>query len=423
MKFMSQTNFQKKFYQNAERVMTVCKWIIYAVMLGSVLGIVGALFSYAISYATQARESNPYFLLLLPVSAVLIRLFYHIFHADDDQGTNIVLSAIHSNDEVPLRMSVLIFFSTILSHLSGASVGREGAALQLGGSLGAWFGRIFNFNAQDKKTMIMCGMSGVFAALFGTPMAAAVFSMEVVSVGIMLYAALLPCVITAYIAHGMATLLAVPTPYYDIIALPDFTLRAGIAALVFGAACGLISMAFCITLRKVEKFAHTAFYNRYLRAFVFGTLLLGGTLCAGSQEYNGAGGGAIALAVLGKPFTWAFLIKILFTAVSIAAGYKGGEIVPSFFIGATFGSLVASLCGANPSLLAAIGIGCVFCGVTNCPLSSLLICFELFGLAAAPYFIISIAISYMVSGYYGLYSGQKIVYSKYKSIFIDTKAV
>ncbi|MBQ7677570.1 MAG: chloride channel protein [Lachnospiraceae bacterium] len=419
---MTHEQFTKKFHQNTERAWTVIKWIIYSCMLGCVLGLVGALFSFAISDVTTARTTQPYFLLLLPVGAVVIRLFYHVFHSDDDRGTNIVLSAIHSNDEVPLRMSVLIFFSTILSHLAGASVGREGAALQLGGSLGAWFGRVFNFNAQDKKTMIMCGMSGVFAALFGTPMAAAVFAMEVVSVGIMHYAALLPCVITAYMAHGLASLLTVPTPHYEIIDLPEFSISIGIAILFFGAACGILSMLFCISLRQVEKFAHNAFYNRYLRAFVCGTLLLAATLVCQTQEFNGAGGDVIAQCMLGAHYKYAFLLKIIFTAVSIAAGYKGGEIVPSFFIGATFGSLIAQMTGANPSLLAAVGIGSVFCGVTNCPLSSLLICFELFGLDAAPYFIISIAISYTVSGYYGLYSGQKIVYSKYKSIFIDTKA-
>ncbi len=416
------TRFQKKIDQNMERAVTVFKWIVYAVMLGSVLGIIGSLFAYLISMVTAARQANPRFLLLLPFGAVVIRLFYHAFHSDDDRGTNIVLSAIHSNDEVPLRMTVLIFFSTILSHLSGASVGREGAALQLGGSLGNWFGRIFNFNPQDKKTMIMCGMSGVFAALFGTPMAAAVFSMEVVSVGIMHYAALLPCVITAYIAHGIAVLLDIPGEHYAILNMPAFNLSTGAVTLFFGAACGLISMLFCICLRKVEKFAHTYIDNRYLRAFICGLLLLAATYVSGDQFYNGAGADAVAAAVSGKIFTYAFLVKMLFTAVSIAAGYKGGEIVPSLFIGATFGSLVASLIGFNPSLMAAVGTGCVFCGVTNCPLSSLLICFELFGLDAAPFFILSIAVSYTVSGYYGLYSGQKIVYSKYKSIYIDTRA-
>lgn len=419
---MNAQRFQKLFHQNTERAVTVIKWITFATMLGSVLGIVGALFSYAIHGVTWMRENNPYWLLLLPVSAIAIRLFYHVFHADDDRGTNIVLSAIHSNDEVPLRMSVLIFFSTVLSHLSGASVGREGAALQLGGSLGSWLGRLFNFNAQDKKTMIMCGMSGVFAALFGTPIAAAVFSMEVVSVGIMHYAALLPCVITSFMAYGIARILNLTPEVYHIMNLPAFNLRHGIITLFFGALCGLLSMLFCISLRQIERLSHELFENRYLRAFVLGLLLLGFTLASGSQEYNGAGSTVIALAINGSPFAWAFLAKIIFTSLSIAAGYKGGEIVPSLFIGATFGSMVAPIFGGNPSLCAAIGMGCVFCGVTNCPISSLLICFELFGLDAAPFFIIAIAISYTVSGYYGLYSGQKIVYSKYKSIYIDTRA-
>ncbi|MCR4604588.1 MAG: chloride channel protein [Eubacterium sp.] len=404
-----------------ERVATIARAVVSALFMGTVLGGLGAVFYHAITLATEFRLSHWYVVLLLPVGAVLILLLYHVLHDDNDKGTNLVLASIQSDKDVPFRMSLLIFVSTIFSHFVGASVGREGAALQIGGSVGNYMGRFFSLSKEEKKTLTMIGMSAMFSALFGTPMAAAFFSLEVVSVGIMHYSALLPCVLSAYVARGVARYLGVFSPFYDIGKIPGFE---GISALkVAGLAfvCAIVSILFCMALRHGEKFAKKILKNRYIRAAVLGTIVLVLTFAVGDQTYNGAGADYISQCVAGHPYPFGFIIKIAFTVLSIIAGYKGGEIVPSFFIGASLGSLYGTLISFEPDMCAAIGMGAVFCGVTNCPVTSLLICIELFGFNASLYFLIAIAIAYTFSGYSGLYTSQKIVYSKFHSNFIDKK--
>ncbi len=416
------TRLKHKIEHNSQRAFTTVRWIVFSLLSGVIMGVVGLLFYYGIYFAASFRAENPFCLFLLPFGAVIILLLYRFLHYENDGGTNLVISAIQSNAHIPGRMSVLIFISTIISHLAGASVGREGAALQIGGSLGEYIGGLLKLDEREKKTMIMCGMSAVFAALFGTPMAAAIFSMEVISVGIMHYAALVPCVLASYVAVGLSQLMGITREAYAITYIPEFDVWGGIYSCIFAVAFGLVSMFFCICLRNIEHLAHFFFRNAYVRAFVCGTILLILTFGSGGQMYNGSGINTIEACLKGDHYAFAFLWKIIFTSLSIAAGYKGGEIVPSLFIGASFGSLLASLMGLDTSLAAAVGMGSVFCGVTNCPITSLLLCFEMFGMEASPYFIISISLSYVVSGYYSLYRSQKIVYSKFQSNFIDKKA-
>ena len=418
---MERQRLLHKLKHDTQRMITTIKWVGFSFVVGSLLGVVGAAFYHAIAWATAYRSTHGWVIYLLPFGAVFIALIYHLCRYDDDGGTNLVLSAIHSGDNIPKRMSFLIFISTIISHFCGASVGREGAALQLGGSFGNNIGRLFKFNETDNKTMIMVGMSAVFSALFGTPMAAAVFSMEVVSVGIMHYAALVPCVIASFVARGVASCLGAAAPSYDVLDIPAFGLVTGVKATLLSVACGLVSILFCVALHKTDEWSRVKIENKYFRAFLGGSIVLIMTILVGQQTYNGAGIDFIEDCLTGDTEPFAFLIKIIFTAVCIAAGYKGGEIVPSFFIGASFGCLFGDLMQFSPSLCAAIGMGAVFCGVTNSPITSLLICLELFGFEGAPYYLLAIAFSYMVSGYYGLYRSQKIVYSKYKSNYINKR--
>ncbi|MCR4674722.1 MAG: chloride channel protein [Lachnospiraceae bacterium] len=417
---MDQKILLHKINHNKERMLTTLKWIIFSFIVGIILGIIGAIFYHGIREVTAYRLNHDWVLFLLPFGAILIRLMYHLAHYDNDGGTNLVLSAIHSDDNIPKRMSGLIFVATIFSHFVGASVGREGAALQLGGSIGNSVGKLFRFNDTDKKTMIMVGMSAVFSALFGTPMAAAIFSMEVVSVGIMHYAALVPCVIASFVARGVAAYLGAPNASYVVEEIPAFNLASGLQTAFLAMLCGLVSILFCVSLHQADKWSKKLLKNPYLRAFILGTIVFLLTLLVGNQSYNGAGVDYIEDCMDGNTGTFAFLIKIIFTALCISAGYKGGEIVPSFFIGASFGCLYGSIMGFAPSLCAAIGMGAVFCGVTNSPITAFIICLELFGMEGAPYYLLAIALSYMLSGYYGLYSSQKIVYSKYKSNYINT---
>lgn len=401
------------------RIRLLFTWIVFSILAGIVIGGIATLFYYCMKYATDARERFPWLLFFLPLGGLMIVGAYRLLKDENDTGTNLVLSAIQSGKSIPLKMAPLIFLSTVLTHLFGGSAGREGAALQIGGSMGHTLGRGLGLDQKDQHIMIMCGMSAAFSAVFGTPLAAAVFSMEVVSVGIMHYSALVPCVISSLVAHGVALYFGIIPEHFTIAELPDFCVLTGAETTLLAVLCAGVSVLFCLALHTSEHLYQKFIKNPFLRAACGGILVVLLTLLVGSQDYNGAGMVIIEGCFENDYVPWAFLLKILFTSLTLGAGFKGGEIVPSFFIGGTFGCLLGNLIGLSPTLCTAVGMGAVFCGVTNCPITSLFICFELFGFSGMPYFLLSIAISYMLSGYYGLYRSQKIVYSKYKTEFVN----
>ena len=409
---------------NFHRMISAVKWVVFSIISGLVVGTAGTLFSFLMTFVTNARLNHPWLLFLLPIGGVIIVGCYYLLHDQNDTGTNLVISAIHSGDHLPVRMAPLIFISTLITHLCGGSAGREGAALQLGGSIGNGIGRLFRFDEKDKHVMIMCGMSAAFSSLFGTPLAAAIFSMEVVSVGIMHYSALVPCVIASLVAHAIAAMAGIAPETFVIAQIPDFTVLSAIKISALAILCALVSILFCLTLHGAEYLYKRFLKNSYLRIFVGGCIVVVLTLLVGSQTYNGAGMDFIARCMEEATVRpEAFLLKTIFTAATLCAGFKGGEIVPSFFTGAAFGCLFGNLLGFSPTLCTAVGMISVFCGVTNCPITSLLISFELFGYAGVPYFLLSVAFSYMLSGYFGLYHSQKIVYSKFKTNYINRKTL
>lgn len=408
-----------KIKHNAHRALVSLKWIIFAIIVGTIVGLCGTAFYFALSLVTVLRTQNTWLIFLLPLGGLGIVAMYRFLHNEKDTGTNLVISAIHSDDELPLRMAPLIFVSTLITHLFGGSAGREGAALQMGGSIGNALGKLFHFDDKDKHVMIMCGMSAAFSALFGTPMAAAILPMEMVSVGVMYYIALVPCVISSLVAHGIAYSFGVSNEMFIIRSIPKFGIITSIEISVLAILCALVSILFCVLLHKSEDLYKRFFTNPYIRVIAGGCIIIVLTLLVGNQDYNGTGINIIEHCINGTVRPEAFLLKMIFTALTLGAGYKGGEIVPSFFTGAAFGCLFGNLLGFSPTLCTAVGMTAVFCGVTNCPITSLLISFELFGYDGMPYFLLATALSYMLSGYFGLYRSQKIVYSKYKTNYIN----
>ena len=408
-----------KIKHNAHRALVSLKWIIFAIIVGAIVGLCGTAFYFALSLVTVLRTQNTWLIFLLPLGGLGIVAMYRFLHNEKDTGTNLVISAIHSDDELPLRMAPLIFVSTLITHLFGGSAGREGAALQMGGSIGNALGKLFHVDDKDKHVMIMCGMSAAFSALFGTPMAAAILPMEMVSVGVMYYIALVPCVISSLVAHGIAYSFGVSNEMFIIRSIPKFGIMTSIEISVLAILCALVSILFCVLLHKSEDLYKRFFTNPYIRVIAGGCIIIVLTLLVGNQDYNGTGINIIEHCINGTVRPEAFLLKMIFTALTLGAGYKGGEIVPSFFTGAAFGCLFGNLLGFSPTLCTAVGMTAVFCGVTNCPITSLLISFELFGYDGMPYFLLATALSYMLSGYFGLYRSQKIVYSKYKTNYIN----
>lgn len=399
------------------------KWIGFGALAGIFVGGVSALFARAIVMATAFRKAHTMIVFLLPLAGVFIVWFYHRLGARKPRGTNLVLEAIREGQRVPVRMAPLIIVSTVITHLFGGSAGREGAALQVGGSLGNGLGRLLHFRPTDRRRTIMCGMSAAFSALFGTPLAATMLSMEISTVGVMYYSALVPCAVAALTAHFVAQWINPGSEAMLLSSVPHFDVRMALCTLLLSAACAVVSILFATAMHRSKKLLQARFANDYLRAAVSGVLLVLLTLLVGEQTYNGTGSDMIASCIEDPSFSvplYAFLLKILFTSITLGGGFQGGEIVPSLFIGATFGHAVGAFTGMDPALCAAIGMACVFCGVTNCPVASLLIAFELFGFEASSYFILAIAITYLFSGNYGIYAAQRIRFSKWDPAEVDS---
>ena len=398
------------------------RWVLFSAVIGVVVGLVSSAFYLCFAWATGVQTKWPWLLYLLPVGGAAIVLLYRVCGMEKDRGTNFVLVAVRENAPLRLRTAPLVFLSTIITHLVGGSSGREGAILQIGGSISSKIGQWVHLDEKDSRVTTMCGMSAAFAALFGTPLAAAIFAMEVVSVGVLYYAALVPCTLSALIGVWVAGLCGVAPTSFPLSGVPELEPLSMLRVLVLGLLLALVSILFCRIMHGVSHLYDRFLSHPLLRAIVGGVLVVLLTLLVGSRDYNGAGSGVIAAAIGGQARPEAFLLKIVFTALTLGAGFKGGEIVPAFFAGSTFGCVAAPLIGLPAPFGAALGMVAVFCGVTNCPLTSLLLAFEVFGGGGLPLFAIVCAVTYMLSGYDSLYSEQKIMYGKFRAEYINQKA-
>ncbi len=396
-------------------------WIVVASLIGAVVGLIDAALNFGLTKCFELRTAFPYLIFILPLCGLATVGLYRLLGFKTDKGTNLVITSIRDGDEMNWRNTVSIFAGTLLTHLGGGSAGREGAALQIGGSVGSQIGIWLGMDVQSHRLITMCGMSAGFAALFGTPIAAAFFSMEVISVGIMHYSALVPCVISSLVGFAVSSRLGV-TKMSPVISAGDIDLLLFVKSAVIALLCGFLAMLFCYVLRESGKLYNRYFTNQYLKVVTGAAIVILMTLLVGTYDYNGGGSEVIARAFVTQSSGFDFALKLVFTAVTLGAGYKGGEILPVFFVGSTFGSFVGPLLGLDCSFGASLGLMCLFCGVTNCPVTALLLAIELFGMDYLPVYLLACAVSYMLSGYVGLYSEQKIMYSKIEPKYIDTKA-
>ena len=407
-----------QFHLLASYAIALLKWLLFAGLSGGVIGGVGAAFHLALERATEFRMEAGWPLYLLPAAGLLIVWCYRVTDMQDDKGTEFIIRSVRDGNHLRLRTAPLIFFSTVLTHFAGGSAGREGAALQLGGSISNSLGRLLRLDDKDGRVITMCGMAAGFSALFGTPIAAAILSMEIVSVGVMYYSAIVPCVLSALIAKQIATALGVAPTVFSVSSVPALGAAVMGKLILLGALCAVVAILFCKVMHLAPRLYDLVTPNPYLRVLLGGVIIVGLTLLLG-RDYNGAGIDVIRRALEGEARPEAFFLKMVFTALTLSAGFKGGEIVPAFFCGATFGCFYGSLLGLTPSFAAAVGIVTVFCGVTNCPLTSILLAYELFGGEGLPMYTLAIAVGYMLSGYSGLFHAQKIVYSKLRPEYVN----
>ncbi len=404
---------------SAEFLKAFIKWTVISLIVGVLGGIAGSLFHILIDFVTKYRTQNSYIILLLPVGGAAIVLMYRIFRSKGNIDTNRVIDSARGEEKVPFVMAPLIFVGTVITHLFGGSAGREGAALQLGGSIGYNIGKVLRLNKNDMRLIVMAGMSSVFAALFGTPVTASVFALEVINVGVLFYAGLLPCIIASLAAYMISMLFGISPVRFSGIVFGKFSPFITVKVAILSVLCAMVSIIFCNSIKYGEEYSKKYLKNDYLRVVVLGGAVAALTFLIGTFDYNGAGMNIVERAISGEARPEAFILKILFTVLTLSAGFKGGEIVPTFFIGSTFGCFAGGLLGLDPGFGAAIGLVALFCGVVNCPLASMVLSVEVFGADGLLFFALACCISYLMSGYSGLYKSQKFVYSKLDTEFID----
>ena len=392
------------------------KWGLLGALMGAIGGYLGAFFHHALHFVTEVRSEHPWLIFLLPVGGLLTVGLYRVFKMRNNRGTNEIIDAILNGDSVNPLVAPVIFLATATTHLFGGSAGREGAALQLGGSVGSQLAKLLRLNENERTVLIMAGMSAVFAGLFGTPLTATMFCMEFASVGTLFSPALLPCYLAAFMASRVSASLGVHAETFLLDETVAFTFTVNWQTLVLAVLVGLLGIAMCWLFHEAEHFAAKHLPNPWIRILVGGTLVAVMTALVGDHRYNGAGMDMAMKAVGGEADWFDFLLKMLVTAVTLAAGFKGGEIVPTFCVGVTFGCVLGQLIGLDPGFAAALGLVGLFCCVTNSPIASILLSIEMFGGANVYLFAFVCVIAFVISGNWGLYSSQIIQFSKSRMV-------
>ncbi len=404
-----------KIHHPERYVKAFLKWGLLGLLMGAIGGLLGAGFHHALHGVTHLRQHHTWLIFLLPVGGLASVAIYRVLGLRSNRGTNEIIDAVLDGNDVKPAVAPTIFLATAITHLLGGSAGREGAALQLGGSTASLLGKAFRLQQEDRKIMIMSGMSAVFAGLFGTPLTATLFCMEFESVGTLFSPALLPCYLAAFTASKVSGALGVHAETAQIVTAAltwgnvwKFAILAVLVA--------LLGITMCTVFHKAEHLAHHFLKNPWLRILVGGVLVMGMTLLVGDHRYNGAGMDMALGAVAGKAEWYDFALKMLFTAITLAAGFKGGEIVPTFCIGATFGCVVGALLGLEPGVAAALGLVGLFCCATNSPFASIVLSLEMFGAENMHLFALMCVICFVLSGHSGLYSSQIIQFHKASEI-------
>lgn len=384
----------------------ISKFLFICVLTGFLGGILGVLFSKTISLVTDIRSQNNWLICLLPIAGLVIVFLYKKLKVYG-VGTNQVIENCTGDNTLSPLITPAIFIGSAISHLFGASVGREGAALQLGGGLTSLLSRIFHLDDNQKQTLTYCGMAGLFSAVFGTPFAAFIFALQITYVWKIKLSAVLPTAISSFTAYFTAINIGAHPERFALEQIPNLTTTIFLKTVLIALLSGLLAMFFCHSIRWSERLFSKLFKSPYLRILAGGIITVFLTVCLKTTDYNGAGVNVIEHIFENSTFkSEAFFMKIVFTCIAIGAGYKGGEIVPTLFIGATFGSLVASLIGLPVALGAAIGMTALFGGVTNCHIAAIVLCLEMFSGNGAIYIVIAALIS-LLSGNISLYTAQK----------------
>jgi H+/Cl- antiporter ClcA len=394
-------------------------WIPISGVIGILAGSSSALLLVSLEYATRTRENHVWLILLLPLAGWLVGLMYAYFGESVVGGNNLVLKETQRPKTViPLRMTPLILIGTFVTHLFGGSAGREGTAIQAAASLADQLSRPLKLSARNRRILLMAGISAGFGSVFGTPLAGAVFGIEVLAIGTLRYDAIAPCFMAAFAGDLVTRAWHIHHTVYPVSDIPHMTLSGVAYSMIAGVVFGLVAMAFAKLTHAITVIAKRHIPNAPLRPLIGGLVVTIAVFAIGTShtlKYLGLGIPTIVASFTSKLPVYDFAAKTLFTAVTLGSGFKGGEVTPLFYIGSTLGNALSHVLPLPPSLLAAMGFVAVFSGAANTPIASTLMAVELFGAETGAYAGIACVLSYLFSGHAGIYSAQKLGMSKYAS--------
>lgn len=385
-------------------------WIVFGVISGAICGLCGVIFSKSVGFAADLRTQNSWTLFLLPFAGLASVGIYKLFKVQNIGTTN-VFDCVRTEQNLPRLLAPAVFCGTCISHLFGASNGREGAALQIGGGVANTLTRLFKLDEDARHITVMCGMSALFSAVFGTPLAACIFVLEVIMTRLCVVA-VIPVLCSSITAFTISQLLNVHPERFNIGKLPSFSFSLVWKTAVISVAGIIVSFIFCKGIDVAKKMTKKFLKNEFIRIAVGGTTIVVFTLLVHTRDYNGGGIDVIERVFEGSVRYEAFALKMLFTIICVSCGYKGGEIIPTLFIGATLGGTLGVLLNLPIATAAAVGIAVLFCSATKCPIATILLCAEMFGyssiLLIAPTVIVSFVFSHRLIG---LYSNSKDLYN------------
>lgn len=409
----------------------LAKWTLLIIPLSIVVGSLIALFLWLLDAATNFRWAHGWLLFLLPLAGIFIHFFYKWSGKKADAGNNLIMDEIHRpGGGVPARMTPLVLISTVITHLFGGSAGREGTAVQIGGSMAGLLGRWLRLSKDDLRIFLMTGVAAGFGAVFGTPITGAIFALEVLAIGRIKYDALVPCLIASILADVVCGAWGIHHTQYHILFSHegigsyaflhfDFPLLAKVV--IAGVAFGLAGFMFSETSHLIKKYSSRFIRTPWLIPVIGGLVVIGFTYLLGTRDYLGIGvvtpdgrGASIVNAFkTGELTSWSWLWKLLLTAITLSTGFKGGEVTPLFFIGAALGNTLAILFGAPVDLFAGLGFIAVFAGATNTPLACTFMGIELFGAHNVLYYAAACFTAYYFSGHSGIYTAQRVAVAKH----------
>lgn len=413
------------FFRQFPATPFVLKWLLLCTVIGVLIGSASAGFLWSLEWATNLRENNLWIIAMLPLAGVAIGLLYHYYGNEAERGNNLLIDTIHSpGNTLPFRMAPFIYLGTVVTHLFGGSAGREGTALQMAGAIADQLSKPLRLDANDRKLLLIASVAAGFGSVFATPLAGAVFALEFIVIGRIRYYALFPAFAAAIIADLTATFWNAPHTYYHIEWIPQLTPLNLVYAVIAGVLFGLCAAAFSKLMHRASHMFKRLITYPPLRPLAGGTMVALAVWALGTTDYIGLGLPMMVASFEEQMPLHAFALKMTLTVITLAAGFKGGEVTPLFFIGATLGSALAGWLPLPVGLLAGMGFVAVFAGATNTPLACSIMAIELFGSECGVYVVVACVVAYLFSGHNSIYGRQIIGESKHqRKVYHEGKAI